>query len=94
MAIAAWSASTAFSVGDIRRPSYQSRHWPVLSVFTAGTSGSSEPSWPNGVGDTVTDNTVYGLQISATYGDLVASATPARLLSCLSCGSIQPAWQQ
>ena len=73
MAVAAWSASTAFSVGDIRRPSANQGTGLFYRCSTAGTSGSSEPSFPNGVGETVTDGSCVWTAISATYGDLVAS---------------------
>ena len=73
MAIAAWSASTAFSVGDIRCPSANQGTGLFYRCSTAGTSGSSEPSFPNGVGETVTDGSCVWTAISATYGDLVAS---------------------
>ena len=46
MAVTAWSASTAFSVGDIRRASTEqvSGYW--FECIVAGTSGTSEPEWP------------------------------------------------
>ena len=73
MAVAAWSASTAFSVGDIRRSSANQGTGLFYRCSTAGTSGSSEPSFPNGVGETVTDGSCVWTAVSATYGDLVAS---------------------
>ena len=73
MAVAAWSASTAFSVGDIRRHSANHGTGLFYRCATAGTSGSSEPSFPNGVGETVTDGSCVWTAVSATYGDLVAS---------------------
>ena len=47
MAVAKWSANTAFSVGDVRRPrtSYGTNLW--FRCIQAGSSGASEPSWPN-----------------------------------------------
>jgi|MDSZ01.2.fsa_nt_gb phage-related protein len=46
MATAVWTASTAFSVGDVRRPtvSYGTGLW--FRCIQAGTSGTSEPTWP------------------------------------------------
>ena len=73
MAVAAWSANTAFSVGDIRRPSVNEGTGLNFRCTTAGTSGTAEPSFPNGLGDTVTDGTCVWTAISATYGDLIAS---------------------
>ena len=73
MAVAAWSAGTAFSVGDIRRPSTNKGTGLFYRCTTAGTSGGSEPNFPNNIGDTVEDGTCVWTAISATYGDLVAS---------------------
>ena len=72
MAIAAWAASTAFSVGDIRRSSSDEGTGLFFRCTTAGTSASSEPAWPNSAGDTVTDGTCVWTAISATFGDLVS----------------------
>ena len=73
MAIAAWAASTAFSVGDIRRPSADQGTGLFFRCTTAGTSGTTEPTWRNFVGDTVDDGTCVWIAISATYGDLAIS---------------------
>ena len=53
---ATWQASTAYSIGAIVRPTTANGYWYVCDV--AGTSGSSQPSWPTTVGATVTDGTV------------------------------------
>ena len=47
MAVTAWAASTAFSVGDIRRASTEQASGFWFKCIVAGTSGSSEPDWPN-----------------------------------------------
>jgi|TARA_R100000030_G_scaffold60902_1_gene45978 phage-related protein len=73
MAIAAWAASTAFSVGDIRRSTGDEGTGLFFRCTTAGTSASSEPGWPSSAGDTVTDGTCVWTAISATYGDLAIS---------------------
>jgi len=52
----AWAASTAYNVGDVVRPT--SRNGFVYVCTAAGTSGSSEPSWPTTAGQTVTDNDI------------------------------------
>ena len=70
MTIAAWAASTAFSVGNVRRSSTDEGTGLFFRCTTAGTSASSEPEWPNSAGDTVTDGTCVWTAISATYGDL------------------------
>lgn len=51
-----WEASTAYSVGDCVQPVGGNTYW--YECTTAGTSHSSEPTWPtSGIGTTVTDNT-------------------------------------
>ena len=57
MAVAAWAASTAFVVGDIRRATTEQASGLWFRCTTAGTSASSEPSWPTDIGSTITDNT-------------------------------------
>ena len=46
MAVAAWAASTAFSVGDVRRATTTQASGFWFECIVAGTSGSSEPDWP------------------------------------------------
>lgn len=71
-AITQWAATTAYSVGDIRRqlaaPSYgQDR---AFRCTTAGTSGGSEPAWNTSKGATTADNTVVWTEVTGneTYG--------------------------
>lgn len=52
----AWAASTAYVVGDIRRPTTATPYYYVCT--TAGTSGGTEPTWSTTVDGTTTDNTV------------------------------------
>ncbi len=70
---AAWAASTAYSLGAAARPT--TRNGFVYEVTTAGTSGSTQPTWPTTAGATVTDGTVtwtcrnnYNLSQAATAG--------------------------
>lgn len=70
MAVAPWAASTAFSVGDIRRASAQQASGLFFRCTTAGTSGSSEPNWPTDIGSTVTDNTCVWTGIPSAYEEL------------------------
>ena len=79
MAVAAWAASTAFSVGDIRRATAQQPSGLFFRCSTAGTSGSSEPSWPNMVGDTVTDGTCVWTGIASAYEEL-AKINPSAII--------------
>ena len=79
MAVAAWAASTAFSVGDIRRATVQQPSGLFFRCSTAGTSGSSEPGWPNIVGDTVTDGTCVWTGIASAYEEL-AKINPSAII--------------
>lgn len=53
-----WEASTAYSLNDKRIPTPPNRNGWCYKVTTAGTSGASEPTWPNREGATVTDGSV------------------------------------
>ena len=79
MAVAAWAASTAFSVGDIRRASVEQPSGLFFRCSTAGTSASSEPGWPNMVGDTVTDGTCVWTGIASAYEEL-AKINPSAVI--------------
>ena len=77
MAYTAWAASTAFSVGDVRRATSSQNSGLVFECTTAGTSGSSEPTWPTDIGSTLTDHTVVWTAISSIYADLSTLAPNA-----------------
>tara|TARA_A100001515_G_scaffold51620_1_gene40677 strand:+ start:345 stop:1238 length:894 start_codon:yes stop_codon:yes gene_type:complete len=79
MAVAAWSAGTAFSVGDIRRRITSDGTGLWFRCTTAGTSGGSEPNFPNSVGDTVTDGTCVWTAIASAYEDL-AEISPSAII--------------
>ena len=79
MAVAAWSAGTAFSVGDIRRRITSDGTGLWFRCTTAGTSGGSEPDFPNSVGDTVTDGTCVWTAIASAYEDL-AEISPSAII--------------
>jgi lambda family phage minor tail protein L len=72
MAYAAWQASTAYSVGNIVKATtlVPRRNGLVYRCSTAGTSASTEPAWPLGLGDLITDGTVTWQAISAVYEDV------------------------
>jgi len=76
-AVAAWTASTAFSVGDIRRATTSQATGLWFRCSTAGTSASSEPKWPTDIGSTITDNTVVWTAISSVYEDVSVLAPSA-----------------
>jgi len=48
-----WATDTSYEVGDIKIPTSRNGH--RYRCITAGTSGSSEPSWPTAQGATVAD---------------------------------------
>ena len=79
MAVAAWAASTAFSVGDIRRATTEQASGLFFRCSTAGTSASSEPNWPNMAVDTVTDGTCVWTAIASDYEEL-AKINPSAII--------------
>ena len=52
----AWTASTAYAVGDRVEPSVA--NGLIYECTVAGTSGTAEPTWPTTEGATVVDGTV------------------------------------
>ena len=79
MAVGPWQASTEFSVGDIRRATTEQPSGLFFRCSTAGTSASSEPGWPNMVGDTVTDGTCVWTAIASAYEEL-AKINPSAII--------------
>ena len=77
MAVAAWAASTAFSVGDIRRATTSQASGLWFRCTTAGTSASTEPSWGTDIGSTITDNSCVWTAISSVYEDVSVLAPSA-----------------
>ena len=77
MAVAAWVADTAYSVGAIRRAATAQVTGLFFKCTTAGTSASTEPKWGTTVGSTVTDNTCVWTAISSTYEELSVLAPSA-----------------
>jgi hypothetical protein len=56
-AVVPWAASTGYNVGDRVHPtSGLAGH--AYDCITAGTSGTTQPTWPTTVGATFTDGTV------------------------------------
>ncbi|MGH7098334.1 MAG: hypothetical protein ACREE4_11825 [Stellaceae bacterium] len=53
-----WAASTAYSSGAGIIPLSGNLNWMIFEATTGGTSGASEPAWPQTVGATVSDGTV------------------------------------
>ena len=70
MAVAAWAASTAFAVGDVRRATTDQASGLWFRCTVAGTSGGSEPNWPTESGNTTEDNTVTWTAFPSVYEEL------------------------
>lgn len=51
-----WVGSTAYTIGDTVKPTTENGY--IYKCTSAGTSDSSEPSWPTTIGNTVTDGGV------------------------------------
>jgi hypothetical protein len=70
-----WLANTTYAIGDVIRSSGGSGQDGNNRFFVcqvAGTShASTEPTWPNSAGGTVTDNTVTWVEASQLYTGLV-----------------------
>lgn len=90
MAYAAWTASTAYAVGDVVRATTLPGTGLVFKCITAGTSASTEPIWPTVIYTTetisgartnkvgfVTDGTVTWAAVMAVSQDLQAIAPSA-----------------
>jgi lambda family phage minor tail protein L len=77
MAYTAWAASTAYSVGTIRRASTLQASGLVFRCSTAGTSGSTEPAWATDIGSTIADGTVVWTAVASAYEDLAQIAPSA-----------------
>jgi hypothetical protein len=67
-AVPTWQASTAYSAGQYVIPTTFNGAGPrrLYRCTTAGTSGSSEPSWPTSDGGTVTDGSVTWTEATPT----------------------------
>ncbi len=81
----AWIADTAYSLNDTVVPT--TGGVVEFRCTTAGTSDSSEPTWPSEVGETVNDNDVvwtvsfdYEYNLSATYHTFYTKTLRERLV--------------
>jgi hypothetical protein len=75
-----WIASTAYTLGDVVRPTNASGQIDNNRIFicqVAGTSNSSEPAWPSTAGATVTDNTATWQEASVYMVGLKGAGTIA-----------------
>ncbi len=85
-----WVPGTAFAAGTAVRPTAGSTQPNGFRGFnflaTAGTSGGTEPVWPQTLGATVTDNTITWTAIGFAPSDFVG-CTPMQLISRASGGT-------
>ena len=75
MAFTAWAASTAYSLGDIRRATTAQESGLVFKVTAVSgsspyTSGGTEPKWGTDIGSTVVDNEITWTAVSSVYEEL------------------------
>ena len=71
MSTTVWSASASLSLNTIVAPTESNRVAGLFfKVTVAGTTGSSEPNWPKTINQTVYDNNVQYVSISAGFSDL------------------------
>jgi hypothetical protein len=77
-AVTAWAASTAYSIGALRRQlaTPTAGNERVFRCTTAGTSGGTEPSWTLTKGGTTNDGTAVWTEVTgnSTYGWTAAHA--------------------
>jgi len=109
MAVSAWSfdpdpnaTPLVFSVGDIIRPSSSSPYFELGSglfyrCIKTGTQGSTEPQWPQRLGNTVEDGDCTWQAIQSAYESLSQLAPSAiielfelRLVSTLNTSDANP----
>jgi len=77
--LAAWSATTAYTVGQMIKDSGANTEL----CLAAGTSGSTAPAWPSAPGPPITDGTAAWLFVGA-YGAYCAGATEGAITSTLT----------
>ena len=77
MAYSAWTSSTAYSVGNIVRASTLQASGLVFRCTVAGTSASTQPTWPTDIGSTIADGGVTWAAISSVYEELAVLAPNA-----------------
>jgi hypothetical protein len=88
-ALSGWTAATAEAAGAVIAPASGNTGLYSYQCTTPGTTGSTAPTWPQALGDTVTDGTVTWTNIGANFSatltqDLIAlfgAATPNPWLS-------------
>jgi hypothetical protein len=70
--VSSWGATTTYQLGDIVRPTVSTGR--IYRAVTGGTSGSSQPTWPTILGQTVTDGSVIWEYVGDRYIRLDAAS--------------------
>ena len=90
----AWAATTAYTAGQVRRPTTDNGH--LYKVIAAGTSGTTQPTFPTGSGAMVTEPNYPGWAARTSYA---AGATIApgnghwyQVTTAGLSGETAPAW--
>ena len=79
MAYAAWTASTAYALGDVVRATTQQGTGFVFRCIVAGTSASSEPTWPQELYRTNDGDELLGYVVDGTVTWAAVSAVSEQL---------------
>ena len=77
-----WSASATLTVNTVVAPTSASNGL-FFRVTQAGTTGSTEPSWPTLIGETAYDNNVQYVSFSSTFSD-IQSINPSEIIELFS----------
>ncbi len=90
----AWAATTAYTVGQIRRANPDNGH--LYKVIVAGTSGVTQPTWPTTSGATVNEPS-YATWVNSTAYTAGATIAPGnghwyQALTSGIAGATAPAW--
>jgi len=90
----AWAATTAYTLGQVRRANPDNGH--VYKVIAAGTSGTTQPTFPTGSGATVTEPNYLGWAANTSYA-LGATIAPGnghwyQATTAGFSGQTAPAW--
>ena len=72
---AGWQASTQYNESHVVQPPSPNQNGHVYKCMVAGTSSSSPPTWPLGIGDTVNDGTVTWKEIGVSGTSIRAGKT-------------------
>lgn len=83
-----WAASTAYPISRVRQPTMANGF--LYQVVQAGTTGSTEPTWPTVAGQLVTDGTViWACRDLPTAGDQVEASAEFLLSGWTGTAAVQ-----